>query len=870
LEVRLKRLETVENAPAGQQEEEAKVMEVVTQEETDKDTKNRLRKRGCPGSSHHAKYAETDSEVRGVVHGASSNNHFVEIKDNENLRRVEVLVKKLKLDQVHYGEELLLDEIMLEELVGDKVVKVCDNHKTLDDDDDEEEDDLEKKANIDSMDAPAFSRMLEFLNIEDVKNLRLTNNLLMDLVETMDKRIPVLSTASLQDMQDMLDLVYLKAINLGPLKFLEEKDLGRLLRKCGHLLRSLTVVSSDITGESLGQAEQTSKLETLVLEWCRQLTDSGLLNLLRLSQKSLKKLSLKSAAISGEGLSELTGRLSKLEYLDLGGCEQVQDTGLVHLLNLSGPNLKILGLESTGVTGEGLSALAEPLAKLESLDLDVCEQLTDTGLLNLVRLSSQSLKRLCLASTGITGESLSNFNGRLDKLQSLCLKYCQQLTDEGLLNMLELSQKSLARLCLKYTKISGEGLDSFSAGRLENIQCLNLNVCEQLSDDGLVNLIKISHQTLKELSLVRTSITGEGLSAAHFDGQMDRLEMLDLTGCREFTNNGLVNVLRLSHGSLRNLSLSNTRVTGAGLDTFPEELKQLEYLGLGGCKWLKDTGLRSLLSLCKPSLIEVCLKGTNISGKGLSAFAGRLEQLDSVCLSGCKQFKDRGLLNLLNISKHSVRKLCLNSTSISGRGLSNFKGLLENVESMDLSGCKLLRDGGLVNLLRISMHNLRNLCLESTRISGKGLAALTGHFEKLESLDLSGCKQLTDVGLLNILRISRFSLKKVWLQSTHISGEALTEYTGKMEKLETLGLGGCKKVKYTGLSNLLRVAGKQLKELQLSWTEVQGHELADLIELRNKDVPLELNKIVLVGCSNVSAEDVSAITAVLPNCDIKY
>ena len=99
----------------------------------------------------------------------------------------------------------------------------------------------------------------------------------------------------------------------------------------------------------------------------------------------------------------MTGRLSKLEYLDLGGCEQVsflsvifylnlihlatslfeqrfffqvQDTGLVHLLNLSGPNLKILGLESTGVTGEGLSALAEPLAKLESLDLDVCEQLT--------------------------------------------------------------------------------------------------------------------------------------------------------------------------------------------------------------------------------------------------------------------------------------------------------------------------------------------------------------------------------------------------------------------------------------------------------------------------------------------------------------
>ena len=60
-----------------------------------------------------------------------------------------------------------MDEIMLEELVGDKVVKVCDNHKgTQEDDEEGEEEDLERKANIDSMDAPAFSRMLEFLNIE--------------------------------------------------------------------------------------------------------------------------------------------------------------------------------------------------------------------------------------------------------------------------------------------------------------------------------------------------------------------------------------------------------------------------------------------------------------------------------------------------------------------------------------------------------------------------------------------------------------------------------------------------------------------------------------------------------------------------------
>ena len=55
---------------------------------------------------------------------------------------------------------------MLEELVGDKVVKVCDNHKGTQEDDEGEEEDLERKANIDSMDAPAFSRMLQFLNIE--------------------------------------------------------------------------------------------------------------------------------------------------------------------------------------------------------------------------------------------------------------------------------------------------------------------------------------------------------------------------------------------------------------------------------------------------------------------------------------------------------------------------------------------------------------------------------------------------------------------------------------------------------------------------------------------------------------------------------
>ena len=57
--------------------------------------------------------------------------------------------------------------------------------------------------------------------------------------------------------------------------------------------------------------------------------------------------------ISGEGLSTFT--LPHLEVLRLSECYELTEAGLVELLQHCGPELKALGIDSTGITGEGLA-----------------------------------------------------------------------------------------------------------------------------------------------------------------------------------------------------------------------------------------------------------------------------------------------------------------------------------------------------------------------------------------------------------------------------------------------------------------------------------------------------------------------------------
>ena len=97
-------------------------------------------------------------------------------------------------------------------------------------------------------------------------------------------------------------------------------------------------------------------------------------------------------------LKSLAG-LPGLESIDLSGCRQVTDAGLMHLAHLRG--LKDVGLTDTQVTDSGLTLLLARFPDLESVGLAGAENVTQTVIPYLARCEAEAA--LSTAASGLGG-----------------------------------------------------------------------------------------------------------------------------------------------------------------------------------------------------------------------------------------------------------------------------------------------------------------------------------------------------------------------------------------------------------------------------------------------------------------------------------
>ncbi|XP_023348402.1 F-box protein At3g58530 [Eurytemora carolleeae] len=205
----------------------------------------------------------------------------------------------------------------------------------------------------------------------------------------------------------------------------------QILEQCGSTLKSLTLKNSNITGEILIKYKGTLPcLENLELIACRRLTDKGLLQILQLCGSTLTSLDIGYTKITGESLSQYKGTLPCLENLNMRNCRQLTNGGLLHILQLCGSTLRSLNISGTNITGENLSEYKGTLPCLETLNMMYCEQLTDNGLLQILQLCGSTLRTLDISGTNITGENLSEYKGTLPCLENLNIRNCSDLTDE--------------------------------------------------------------------------------------------------------------------------------------------------------------------------------------------------------------------------------------------------------------------------------------------------------------------------------------------------------------------------------------------------------------------------------------------------------
>lgn len=276
-------------------------------------------------------------------------------------------------------------------------------------------------------------------------------------------------------------------------------SLSYFLQHAAHL-KVLNVSGLDTVKSSTLAHATCSQLERLEMSWCRNITGSGILALVKPSGGTLTHLRINGCPLLDKDTMALLGsNLPNLTHLSVAACTSLTDSALLAYL-------------------QSPVSSSSTKHKLTHLNLSSCARLTDTTLLNLA-LYTQHMQHLELAGCVLmTDQGFCHLFARVQTFIHLDLEDVHQITTATTRSMAN-HQPHLQRLCL--------------------------SSCTQVSDDDVVYLVNNCHQ-LQHIELDNCTITDHVLSliAQHMQQQQQqqqqqrtlRMEVLD---CSNVTETGI-------------------------------------------------------------------------------------------------------------------------------------------------------------------------------------------------------------------------------------------------------------------------------------------------------------------------------------------
>jgi len=315
---------------------------------------------------------------------------------------------------------------------------------------------------------------------------------------------------------------------------------------------------------------------------------------------------------------------------------------------------------------------------------------------------------------------------------------------------------------------------------------VNLSICapHAATDTVLVTLFK-SHPKIQHLDLKFCGkISDKAIEeAAHLLKDLQRLEV---EGCgRRLSDEGLKH-LRLSV-NLTTLNLNGCqRMTPTVIESILKECKSIHTLAIGGMVALEDKSLISILR-AGPKIqclyLNSCSKLTNLAVEAAAKILKtNLKELE---VAYCANIDDDAIIHL---AQHAP-----NLTSLNLYGCSQITDRsLEALSTLPVSG-------SLLKKLNLSMcRNITDLGLRHL-LEGKKNCSLT-----LESLNLYDCTKISNTGIILIgKKCPRLKFLEVFgLDGLDING--LETFLAQATRLEKLDCGGCQKITSASLETLMK------------------------------------------------------------------
>ncbi|CAI0466490.1 unnamed protein product [Linum tenue] len=333
-----------------------------------------------------------------------------------------------------------------------------------------------------------------------------------------------------------------------------------------------------------------------------------------------------SYCLSDLGLITLSDQFPALERLSLIWCSNVSSLGLVSL-SLKCSLLKSLDLQGCYVGDGGLAAIGRCCKQLQELNLRFCEGLSDVGLVELAEGCSKSLKTLGVAA-------------------------CAKITDKSLVAVGS-HCKSLETLSLDSECIHNDGVLAVAKGcpllKVLKLQCINV------TDDALIAVGKYCSS----------------------------LEALALYSFQRFTDRGLCAI-------------------GAGS-------KKLKNLTLSDCYFLSDQGLGSIATGCK-ELTHLEVNGChNIGSVGLEAIGRSCTRLTELALLYCQRIGDNALHEIGKGCKFLEALHLVDCSSIGDDAICSIAKGCTNLKKLHIRRCYEVSPQHIPSFMSSLLHSLLDL-----------------------------------------------------------------------------------------------------------------------------------------------------------------
>ena len=436
-----------------------------------------------------------------------------------------------------------------------------------------------------------------------------------------------------------------------------------------------------------------------------------------------------------EELEEDQAAECPVQNLSLAGCNNLKDPGFESILSRIGQvgsfyngHMRSLIINMSEVTLNNIPTIyLRNLRNLEKLDLYGSRKLCQIGLASFLNIIAKTLKALNLSSTNLTLSDMCD-SVKFSSLEKLYLDRCENLSEAGLATFLSRTGSRLKLLDLSATQLTLSGVASVSRLYLEELR-LN-NKCKDISENGIVNLLDKTSGTLKTLDLSWSNISLSEIVSSNLI--LPCLENLDLLGCKMLSAPGLFSFLNKAKATIKVLNLGKTNAL-SDVNLLSGYLPCLEKLKLNESD-ISDGVLVSFLEK-SGNLKTLDLEGTRVTLANIGS--ATFSSLQNLILKDCKCLSETGFSSLLNATGLSLTTLDCTGSNIAltemGLVVTNLR-----LEELKLSQCENLSETGLMALLVKIADTCKVLRLNNIRISFAGIVSVSSMFPCLEILSLSG------------------------------------------------------------------------------------------------------------------------------------